>query len=131
MQTAMMIPMVMAPCYPRFALSETGYQTGMSERDDEREAGAAAAEAGAIGGRVETDGDPAERAVREGGGGEAEGFELAEEELIEHAEHGDSGPDPTHMAGKPERESDRATAVDGEADAERSSERVDDPDDAG
>jgi hypothetical protein len=29
------------------------------------------------------------RAVEEAGGGEAEGFELAEEELIEHAEHGD------------------------------------------
>jgi hypothetical protein len=29
------------------------------------------------------------RAVEEAGGGEAEGFELAEEELIEHASHGD------------------------------------------
>ena len=33
--------------------------------------------------------DPAERAVREGGGGEAEGFEEAEAALIEHASHGD------------------------------------------
>jgi hypothetical protein len=31
----------------------------------------------------------ARRAVEEGGGGEAEGFELAEAELIEHASHGD------------------------------------------
>lgn len=31
----------------------------------------------------------ARRAVEEAGGGEAEGFELAEEELIEHASHGD------------------------------------------
>jgi hypothetical protein len=31
----------------------------------------------------------ARRAVDEGGGGEAEGFELAEQELIEHASHGD------------------------------------------
>ncbi|MEA2296267.1 MAG: hypothetical protein QOE86_3906 [Solirubrobacteraceae bacterium] len=29
------------------------------------------------------------RAVEEGGGGESEGFELAEEDLIEHASHGD------------------------------------------
>jgi hypothetical protein len=28
-------------------------------------------------------------AVEEAGGGQAEGFELAEEELIEHASHGD------------------------------------------
>ena len=31
----------------------------------------------------------ARRAVDEGGGGQSEGFELAEEELIEHASHGD------------------------------------------
>jgi hypothetical protein len=31
----------------------------------------------------------AQRAVDEGGGGESEGFELAEQELIEHASHGD------------------------------------------
>jgi len=29
------------------------------------------------------------RAVEEGGGGESEGFELAEEQLIEHTSHGD------------------------------------------
>jgi hypothetical protein len=29
------------------------------------------------------------QAVEEAGGGEAEGFELSEEELIEHASHGD------------------------------------------
>ena len=33
--------------------------------------------------------DPAMQAVYEGGGGEAEGFELAEQDLIEHASHGD------------------------------------------
>jgi hypothetical protein len=39
--------------------------------------------------------DPAERhrkerqAVDEGGGGQSEGFELAEQELIEHSSHGD------------------------------------------
>jgi hypothetical protein len=31
----------------------------------------------------------ARRAVDEAGGGESEGFELAEEELIEHSSHGD------------------------------------------
>jgi hypothetical protein len=29
------------------------------------------------------------RAVEEGGGGESEGFELAEQELIDHTSHGD------------------------------------------
>lgn len=35
------------------------------------------------------------RAVEEAGGGESEGFELAEEQLIEHASHGDE-----HAAGR-------------------------------
>jgi hypothetical protein len=60
-----------------------------------------------------------QRAVREGGGGEAEGFELAEEELIEHASHGDSGPDPSNLSGKPE---DYQGDEGGEADHEHSSE---------
>jgi hypothetical protein len=60
-----------------------------------------------------------QRAVSEGGGGEAEGFELAEEELIEHASHGDPGPDPTNLAGSPEAyQGDEG----GEADHEHSSE---------
>jgi hypothetical protein len=64
-----------------------------------------------------------QRAVREGGGGEAEGFELAEEELIEHASHGDPGPDPTHLAGPPEEyRGDEG----GEADHEQSSEDQED-----
>jgi hypothetical protein len=33
------------------------------------------------------------RAVDEAGGGESEGFELAEEELIEHSSHGDEHSD--------------------------------------
>lgn len=33
--------------------------------------------------------DPAMQPVYEAGGGESEGFELAEEQLIEHAGHGD------------------------------------------
>ncbi len=60
-----------------------------------------------------------QRAVKEGGGGEAEGFELAEEELIEHASHGDPGPDPSNLAGAPENfRGDEG----GEADHEHSSE---------
>jgi hypothetical protein len=71
------------------------------DRDDDvvrEEEEAAAEEAAAIGGRVEQDdllsADPdrfdgergeAFRAVEEGGGGEAEGFEQAEAALIEHA----------------------------------------------
>jgi hypothetical protein len=52
-----------------------------------REEAAAAEEAARIGGRAPDDVDPAERPVREAGGGEAEGFEQAEEALVEHAEH--------------------------------------------
>jgi len=78
------------------------------------EAEAAAAEAGAIGGHVdaEDDVDPAQRAVEEGGGGYAEGFEQAEADLIESAEHGEGG----HDRGVPEPESDRSGAAYGDAD---------------
>jgi hypothetical protein len=56
----------------------------------EEEAEAAAAEAARIGGPPPDDGvDPAQRPLIEGGEGEAEGFELAEEELIDNASHGD------------------------------------------
>lgn len=57
------------------------------------------------------------RAVEEAGGGESEGFELAEEDLIEHASHGDDH-NPSrifHDAGRDEEES---GAVYGEADSE-------------
>jgi hypothetical protein len=69
------------------------------QRDDdtrvEEEAAAAAAEAAAIGGVAgDEDVDPAQRPVVEAGGGYAEGFELAEEDLIEAASHGDSPRDP-------------------------------------
>ena len=60
-----------------------------------------------------------QRPLREAGQGEAEGFEEAERELIEHASHGDSGPDPTELAGMPEEDS---GAEYGEADHEESSE---------
>ncbi len=68
----------------------------------------------------------ARRAVDEAGGGESEGFELAEQELIEHASHGDQHT-PTRImldaaseretAGPPEGEADEG--VYGEADEEQ------------
>ena len=64
------------------------------------------------------------RPLREAGEGEAEGFEESEAELIEHASHGDPGPDPSHLAGEPEDQgADEATY--GEADHEESSEDTD------
>jgi hypothetical protein len=69
--------------------------------------------------------DPAERhrkereAVDEAGGGQSEGFELAEQELIEHTSHGD-GHSPAKIArdayGEGDDESPEADY--GEADAE-------------
>jgi hypothetical protein len=93
----------------------------MTENDpqDQRardEADAAAAEAGSIGGRRDPDEDPAEQAVDEAGGGESEGFEQAENDLVEHAEHGDPAPDPTTQAFSPEAESDRETVERGDPD---------------
>jgi hypothetical protein len=84
----------------------------------DREADAAAAEAGSIGGRRDPEEDPAEQAVEEGGGGEAEGFEQAEEDLVEHTSHGDPAPDPGSVAFAPEEESDLETTERGEADEE-------------
>jgi hypothetical protein len=68
-----------------------------------REEAAAAAEAGEIGGRKDDEADEAMRPVSEGGGGEAEGFELSEEELRDEAEHG-GGHHPPADAGEPEAE---------------------------
>ena len=73
----------------------------------EREEAAAADEAGSIGGRRDPSADEAERPVSEGGGGEAEGFELAEEELRDEAEHG-GGHYPPVEAGEPEAEDPQA-----------------------
>jgi hypothetical protein len=60
--------------------------------------------------------------VEEAGGGEAEGFELAEDQLIENATHGEGRADPLGDAFTPEVESDEQTAVYGEPDEERVSE---------
>jgi hypothetical protein len=93
------------------------------ERFEQHETDEAAEEAGAIGGRRDPNEDPAEQAVEEAGGGEAEGFEQAEEDLIEFASHGDPAPDPSTEAFTPEAESDLGTAEYGEPDEEE-------PDDA-
>lgn len=62
----------------------------------EEEEAAAAKEAAGIGGTVphDTD-DPAQQPLIEGGEGESEGFELAEKELEDIAEHGDQHQFPT------------------------------------
>jgi hypothetical protein len=87
----------------------------------------AAAEAGAIGGPGPHDAeDPAMEAVYEGGGGEAEGFELSERDLVDNATHGGG-------RGKPLRdaftvESEQSGASYGEADEEDVSEVTRDAD---
>jgi hypothetical protein len=84
------------------------------------EEAAAAAAAGKIGGTAgdEDDFDPAMRPVYEAGGGEAEGFEQAEADLVENAQHGDGHGDPLSDAFTPEVESDRGTIEYGDADSE-------------
>jgi hypothetical protein len=98
----------------------------MAERtpDDDlikEEEAAAAADARRIGGRAgdEDEWDPAMRPVYEGGGGDAEGFELAEEDLIRNASHDDGRGDPEVDAFTPEAESDLSGAEYGDADQEQ------------
>jgi hypothetical protein len=88
-----------------------------------REEWAAAEEARAIGGRGPSVGgvnddevDEAMRPVYEAGGGEQEGFELAERDLIRNASHDDGAGYPERDAFTPERESDLSAAEYGEAD---------------
>jgi hypothetical protein len=90
------------------------------ERDDEfarHEEEAAAAEAAAIGGEGPDYGtDEAHRPLEEAGEGEAEGFEDAENELIEAASHGEQRYSPADDAFTPEERSDESGAVYGEPD---------------
>ena len=76
----------------------------------DEEAEAAAAEAAEIGGPAPDDpiDDPAERPVIEGGEGQAEGFELAEQELIDNASHGDQKRFPNRDASPPEEPTETA-----------------------
>jgi len=67
----------------------------------------AAAEAARIGGEVpEESEDPARRPLIEAGQGEAEGFELAEEELEDNAGHGNQRGFPERDVPAPEERSD-------------------------
>jgi hypothetical protein len=102
--------------------------TAMTETDArvDAETAAAASEAGAIGGpAVDDDIDPAQRPVIEAGGGEAEGFEQAESELIERAEHGEPGY-PGAAAFAEQREDARSGAAYGDADQVDSTEKISD-----
>lgn len=83
----------------------------MSRGEEEREpdglareeAEAAAAEAAEIGGDVPADtDDPAQQPLIEGGEGEAEGFELAEKDLVDIASHGDEHRFPDDVPPPPE-----------------------------
>ncbi len=105
----------------------------MSSPDPAREqADLAAAEAAAIGGRPSSEPpsqehpDEAARPVLEAGGGEAEGFEQAERELIEHASHGDQHAARQAIEDAPDESDDIRAAAAGEPDLERSSEREED-----
>ena len=96
-----------------------------------REERAAAAEARAIGGPAADVGgadldeeiDDALRPVYEAGGGDAEGFELAEHDLVRNASHDDGQAFPERDAFTPEREADRSTGEYGEADDEEPPDR--------
>lgn len=90
------------------------------EQQETDEAAREAAEIGGIAGDEEL--DPAERPVKEAGGGEAEGFEESEQALIEHASHGDQRPAHAVLHDQGRGEERNITREDGEADFERSSE---------
>jgi len=93
----------------------------MTERNDDfvsQEEAAAAAEAGHIGGTAGDEGlDPAQRPLVEGGEGEAEGFEVAESDLIEHAEY-TSGEGAPRLEELSDDEAEPDPATYGEADQE-------------
>lgn len=59
------------------------------------------------------------RSVEEAGGGEAEGFELAEQALIEHASHGDEHSPARIMRDADGLDEESSGSVYGEADSER------------
>jgi hypothetical protein len=100
-------------------------QTQERSRREQKEVDAAARAAGAIGGQAGDENvDPAQRPLQEAGEGEAEGFELAEEDLVEAAETDETTVDPFQAAFPAESE-DASGATYGEADHEASSELVD------
>ena len=93
----------------------------------DEEVEAAAAEAGEIGGRTDSGDLPeAERPLAEAGEGEAEGFELAEQGLIESASHGDPSGHPSGDRFPVEDAESEGVAEYGEADHEHVSEDTED-----
>ena len=89
---------------------------------------AAAAEAREIGGMVpESAEDPAMEPVYQAGGGVAEGFEAAEADLIENAQHRDGPGNPLRDAPTQEVEADLSGAAYGEPDRIESTEVLHDP----
>lgn len=103
-------------------------ETPPDERAARREADAAAEEAARIGGPgPEYEGDAESRPVEESGGGEAEGFEQAEHELVEQAENFDEHRSPRRDAFEGEEEADESTARYGEPDEVDPTEVTSDP----
>ncbi|GIK78787.1 MAG: hypothetical protein EDQ89_06375 [Acidobacteria bacterium] len=103
-----------------------------SKRDDRdrdlvaREEAAAAAEAADIGGRTDSQRLPeAERPLAEAGEGVAEGFELAEEQLIQSASHGTKRGHPLGDRFPGEDGRSQGLTIHGEADHEKASEKED------
>jgi hypothetical protein len=99
----------------------------------ERAAERAGAQAAAIGGKASSDREAAsggrdevQRPLAEAGEGEAEGFELAARELIEHASHGDQHAARQAIEEAPPDSDDSHATEGGEADREYSSGREDD-----
>lgn len=86
-----------------------------TEKDQENEA---ATEAAAIGGTGTSEADPSQQAVREAGGGEAEGFEDAEKALVDNASHGDQHAAHKVLQDVPDPEPEREAAEHGDADGE-------------
>jgi hypothetical protein len=88
------------------AWEDSGMSAPGEERDEafvEEEEEEAALEAARIGGEAPKDAeDPAEQPLAEAGEGEAEGFEIAEEELEDIASHGDQHRFPSGAAPPPE-----------------------------
>ena len=96
----------------------------------EEEADLAREEARNIGGRPTRDleedlpHDPAMDPVYEAGGGEQDGFEMAEEELIEHTEHGPAKPEvQVRVREEDVSEEENTTESYGEADEEQNRDR--------
>ena len=106
---------------------ETGAKDPIEQLVAEEES-AAAAEAALIGGWAPHDSrDPALDPVYQAGGGEQDGWEAAERDLIANATHADGHGNPIRDALTPEIETDRSTAIYGESDQTPSTEVRHDP----